>query len=80
MYTRKLHIIIILFKNDNVFQDQGIEIWSKPIEPKNKQYYSYAIAFVNRRTIGTPFPYNITLNHLGLYNPIGYKIKVGIMF
>ncbi|XP_025205881.1 alpha-N-acetylgalactosaminidase-like [Melanaphis sacchari] len=58
-----------------IYKDQGIEIWSKPIEPKEKEYYSYAIAFVSRRTMGTPFPYNITLNNLGLNNPIGYKIK-----
>lgn len=60
----------------NVFQDQGIEIWSKPIEPREKEYYSYAIAFVSRQTIGTPFPYHITLINLGLNNPNGYKIKV----
>jgi len=61
---------------NNIFQDQGIEIWSKAIEPRETEYYSYAIAFINRRTIGTPFSYNITLNNLGLNNPNGYKMKV----
>jgi len=73
--SNKQHHIIHI-KIINVFQDQGIEIWSKPVEPKEREYYSYAIAFVSRRTIGTPFLYNITLNNLGLNNPNGYKIKV----
>lgn len=60
----------------NIFQDQGIEIWSRPIEPREKEYYSYAIAFVSHRTMGTPFKYNITSNKLGLNNPKGYKIMV----
>jgi len=46
------------------------------VEPKEREYYSYAIAFVSRRTMGTPFLYNITLKNLGLNNPNGYKIKV----
>lgn len=58
------------------FQDQGIEVWSRPVEPREKDYYSHAIAFVNRGTMGTPIVYNITLNNLGLYNPNGYKITV----
>lgn len=61
-----------------VFQDQGIEIWTKPIEPKSNYYYSNAIAFVSRRTLGTPFLYNITLNDLGLNNPNGYNIMVSV--
>lgn len=48
----------------------------RPIAPREKEYYSFAIAFVSRRTIGTPFLYNTTLNKLQLKNPFGYKIKV----
>lgn len=59
-----------------MFQDQGIEMWTRPIEPRNNIYYSYAIAFVNRRPVGMPFLYNITLNKLKLNNPNGYKITV----
>jgi len=60
----------------NVFQDNDIETWSRPIEPIEKDFHSYAIAFVNRGSFGTPLVYTITLNNLGLYNPNGYKIIV----
>lgn len=59
-----------------ILQDMGIDIWSRPIEPKEREFFSYAIAFVNRQTLGTPILYNITLKDLGLYNPKGYKIWV----
>lgn len=59
-----------------ILQEQGIEVWSRPVEPREKDYYSYAIAFVSRRTMGTPFVYNITLKDLGLYSPNGYSITV----
>lgn len=36
------------------FQDKGIEIWARPISPISQGHYSYAIAFLNRRTDGTP--------------------------
>jgi alpha-galactosidase/alpha-N-acetylgalactosaminidase len=48
----------------------------RPIEPTKAEYYSFAIAFVSRRTIGTPFLYTTTLNKLQMKNPFGYKIKV----
>ncbi|XP_050441330.1 alpha-N-acetylgalactosaminidase-like [Adelges cooleyi] len=57
-----------------IYLDQGIDIWAKPIEPIDEEYYSYALAFVNRRTMGTPFVYEISLKNLGLTNPKGYII------
>jgi len=57
-----------------IYKDNDIETWSRPIEPIEKDFHSYAIAFVNRGSFGTPFVYTITLNNLGLYNPNGYKI------
>ena len=35
-------------------QDKGIEIWARPVMPLSGIHYSYAIAFLNRRTDGTP--------------------------
>ncbi|XP_025407951.1 alpha-N-acetylgalactosaminidase-like [Sipha flava] len=58
-----------------IYEDQGIEVWMRPIEPTKAEYYSFAIAFVSRRTIGTPFLYTTTLNKLQMKNPFGYKIK-----
>lgn len=57
-----------------------MEIWSRPIEPKENENYSYAIAFVNRRTLGTPLVYSIALKDLGLYNPNGYRVKVSLFY
>lgn len=58
------------------FQHKGIEIWSRPITPLYQSYFSYAIAFVNRRTDGTPSDVAVTLKELGLTNPSGYRIEV----
>lgn len=68
--TLKMYIIF--------FQDKGIDIWTRPIEPVHNGYYSYAIAFVSRRADGAPYPYNITLQDLGLKNTNGYTIYVSI--
>ncbi|CAI6346860.1 unnamed protein product [Macrosiphum euphorbiae] len=57
-----------------VFRDKGIDIWTRPVEPFNDGYHSYAVAFVSRRVDGAPYPYNITLEDLGLTNPNGYSI------
>jgi hypothetical protein len=57
-----------------VFRDKGIDIWTRPVEPFNDKYHSYAVAFVSRRVDGAPYPYNITLEDLGLKNPNGYSI------
>lgn len=62
---------------NNVFdQDNGIDIWTRPVEPVHHEEYSYAVAFVNRRSDGAPYPYKITLDDLGLKHKIGYTIKV----
>lgn len=57
-------------------QHRGIEIWSRPIVPIQGQHYSYAVAFLNRRTDGTPSDVAVTLRELGLNNPAGYRLEV----
>jgi len=57
-------------------QHKGIEIWARPIAPIYQNYYSYAIAFVNRRTDGTPSDVSVTLKELGLQYPGGYRVEV----
>lgn len=59
-----------------IYKHKGIEIWSKPISPVFDIYYSYAIAFVNRRTDGTPSDISVTLKELGLINSYGYRVEV----
>lgn len=77
VFSKKRHIINYVQKsNGNVFQEQGVQTWLRPIEPKDNEYYSYAIAFVSVRSIGTPFVYSIKLSDLGLNNPNGYSITV----
>ncbi|CAH2087966.1 unnamed protein product [Euphydryas editha] len=58
-----------------IYKHRGIEIWSRPILPIHGQYYSYAVAFVNRRTDGTPSDVAVTLRELGLSNPSGYRVE-----
>jgi len=58
------------------FQHSGIEIWARPITPIYQNYYSYALAFVNRRVDGTPSDIAVTLQELELYNPGGYVVEV----
>ncbi|XP_026496123.1 alpha-N-acetylgalactosaminidase [Vanessa tameamea] len=58
-----------------IYKHRGIEIWSRPILPIHGQHYSYAVAFVNRRTDGTPSDVAVTLRELGLNNPAGYRVE-----
>lgn len=44
-----------------IYKHKGIEIWSRPITPIYQSYYSYAVAFVNRRTDGSKFLDFVTL-------------------
>lgn len=57
-------------------QHKGIEIWARPITPIYQNYYSYAVAFLNRRTDGTPSDVSVTLKELGLQFPGGYRVEV----
>lgn len=61
-----------------LFQNSGIEIWSKPILPNYENFYSYAIAFINRRHDGTPSDVGVSLQELGLVYSGGYVIEVSI--
>lgn len=58
------------------FQDQGIDIWTRPIEPTYHGQYSYAVAFISHRADGTPYLYEIKLKELGLEHQFGYTVKV----
>ncbi|XP_026318115.1 alpha-N-acetylgalactosaminidase isoform X2 [Hyposmocoma kahamanoa] len=58
-----------------IYKHRGIEIWSRPILPIQGSHYSYAVAFVNRRTDGTPSDVAVTLRELGLNNPAGYRVE-----
>lgn len=58
-----------------IYKHKGIEIWSRPITPIYQTYYSYAVAFVNRRTDGTPSDVAVTLRELGLQSPSGYRVE-----
>nr|XP_053645018.1 alpha-N-acetylgalactosaminidase-like isoform X1 [Cherax quadricarinatus] len=57
-----------------IYKDKGIEIWARPITPVFQRHYSYAVAFLNRRTDGTPSEVSVTLRELGLDFTGGYSI------
>lgn len=63
-----------------LLQHKGIEIWARPITPTYQNYYSYAVAFLNRRTDGTPSDVSVTLKELGLQYPGGYRVEVNNFF
>lgn len=58
-----------------IYKHKGIEIWSRPITPVHHGHYSYAVAFVNRRTDGTPSDVAVTLRELGLQSLSGYRVE-----
>ncbi|KAK6626369.1 hypothetical protein RUM43_006680 [Polyplax serrata] len=58
-----------------IYKHRGIEIWARPITPVVQGYFSYAIAFLNRRTDGTPSDIAVTLRELGLINIAGYQVE-----
>lgn len=58
-----------------IYKHKGIEIWSRPITPIYQTHYSFAIAFVNRRTDGTPSDVAVTLRELGLLSTTGYRVE-----
>jgi len=57
-----------------VYKKSGVEIWTKPVLPEINGQRSMAIAFLNRRTDGTPTKVNVVLRELGLSSPIGYTV------
>ncbi|XP_058984159.1 alpha-N-acetylgalactosaminidase isoform X2 [Musca domestica] len=63
-----------------IYKHKGIEIWSKPITPTQDLHYSYAIAFVNRRTDGTPSDIAVTLKELGLVSTHGYRVQITTVY
>nr|CAI5835205.1 unnamed protein product [Callosobruchus analis] len=66
---------ILGIQGRRIYKHKGIEIWSRPITPLFQNYFSYAIAFVNRRTDGTPSDVAVTLKELGLTSPTGYRVE-----
>jgi len=58
-----------------IYKHKGIEIWARPISPLYRHYFSYAIAFLNRRADGTPSDVAVTLQEMGLIAPSGYRIE-----
>ncbi|XP_033219390.1 alpha-N-acetylgalactosaminidase-like isoform X2 [Belonocnema kinseyi] len=56
-------------------KDDNIEIWVRPITPNFDKYYSYAIAFLNSGTDGTPTDVTVTLKEIGLDYSAGYRCE-----
>lgn len=54
----------------------GVEVWSRPVEPIVNGFHSFAVAIVSRRTDGHPHGFNVTLKELSLDYPNGYIVKV----
>lgn len=57
-----------------VFQKNKLEVWLRPLSPVISQDYSYAIAFLNRRTDGLPARVKFSTSQLGLNFTAGYRI------
>lgn len=53
-----------------------MKTWTRPISPVIKSYFSYAVAFVSRRTDGAPYSVDLKLSELGLNNRNGYILTV----
>lgn len=55
---------------------RNIEIWTRPVLPIVGNEYSYAVAFVSRRTDGHAYSLQIKLKDLRLGNKAGYQVTV----
>jgi len=53
----------------------GIEVWVRPVLPRIGNEYSYAVAFVSRRTDGHGYAFPYTLADLEFKNKNGYIVK-----
>ncbi|KAH8396631.1 hypothetical protein KR215_001636, partial [Drosophila sulfurigaster] len=54
----------------------AMQVWRRPITPKNDdQEYSFAVAFVSRRTDGEPCGVTFSLKELLLTNSKGYSVQ-----
>lgn len=49
-----------------------LQIWTRPILPKNNNSNSFAVAYVSLRTDGAPYRIQFTLSDIGLTNSVGY--------
>lgn len=61
---------IFFYQGRRIYKHKGIEIWSRPITPIYQTYYSFAVAFVNRRTDGTPSDVKILWKKMALISII----------
>ena len=56
-------------------QDNGLEVWLKPVLPQINEQLSASIAFVNRRTDGLPRNISVVLEQVGLHLSSGYHVQ-----
>lgn len=63
-----------------VNKGNGIEVWARKVLPIVNGEYSYAVAFVSRRTDGHPHAFPISLKDISLTHKFGYQVKVKIRF
>ncbi|CAH1965410.1 unnamed protein product [Acanthoscelides obtectus] len=58
-----------------VIRKERIDIWTKPVLPKEENTNSYAIALMSRRVDGYSYRLNFTLSQLGIKSPDGFILK-----
>nr|CAH7752863.1 unnamed protein product [Callosobruchus chinensis] len=59
-----------------ILRKDKVDIWTKPVLPKEEGGHSYAIALMSRRVDGYPYRLNFTMAELGIKNPNGFILKV----
>ncbi|XP_076359755.1 alpha-N-acetylgalactosaminidase-like [Tachypleus tridentatus] len=57
-----------------IYNQQNIEIWTRPVTPTTGSFYSHAIVFFNRRDMGGAVEVNTTLSGVGLNYTNGYDV------
>ncbi|KAJ9599025.1 hypothetical protein L9F63_010482 [Diploptera punctata] len=58
-----------------IYNEDDVEIWTRPVSPKVGNEYSYAVAIISRRTDGYPYPVSTVLQDIGLNNTSGYVFE-----
>lgn len=57
-----------------VLVSEDIEVWVRPVLPLVSGNHSYAVAFISRRSDGSPYDFSMKLSDIKLDYPFGYQV------
>ncbi|XP_060599688.1 alpha-N-acetylgalactosaminidase-like isoform X1 [Ruditapes philippinarum] len=70
----RIHSDELLVQAYRISKDNLFEVWLRPLRSQYFSDGSYAVAVLRHDDYGMPFPFNTTLQSLGMKNKAGYKV------